>query len=154
MSDSSLPHGLQHARLLYPSLSPLVFPSSGSFLVSQLFASDGQSILASASALVLPMNIQGCFPIVLVSGTYQHESAVGIFISLPSWQALFLRISILRFHHIWPVSEDLPTIIVCTGFSLVWIKWCSQRYDFSAKNFPQILHPWGFSAVLIFWSVN
>ena len=38
---------------------PQTFPASGSFPVSQLFASGGQSIGASASASVLPMNIQG-----------------------------------------------------------------------------------------------
>ena len=36
-------------------------PASGSFPVSQLFVSGGRSIGASASASVLPMNIQGCF---------------------------------------------------------------------------------------------
>ena len=40
------------------------FPASGSFLMSLLFASGGQSI--RASALVLPMNIQGCFPLGLI----------------------------------------------------------------------------------------
>ena len=39
------------------------FPASGSFPMSRLFASSGQSIGASASALVLPMNIQGWFPL-------------------------------------------------------------------------------------------
>ena len=39
------------------------FPVSGSFLVSQFFASGGQSIGASASASVLPMNIQDWFPV-------------------------------------------------------------------------------------------
>ena len=39
------------------------FPASGSFPVSQLFASGGQSIGASASASVLPMNIQDWFPL-------------------------------------------------------------------------------------------
>ena len=39
------------------------FPESGSFLMSQLFASDGQSIGASASASVTPMNVQGWFPL-------------------------------------------------------------------------------------------
>ena len=39
------------------------FPASGSFPVSQLFASGGQSIETSASASVLPMNIQGWFPL-------------------------------------------------------------------------------------------
>ena len=38
------------------------FPASGSFPMSQLFASSGQRIGASASASVLPMNIQGWFP--------------------------------------------------------------------------------------------
>ena len=89
---SSQPHGLQHARLLCPPRSPGVcsnsctlswwfsltiilcfpftfslqsFPASGSFPISQLFASGAQSIGASASAWVLPMNIQGWFPLVL-----------------------------------------------------------------------------------------
>ena len=89
MSDSLWPHGLQHARLPCPSLSteacsnscPLnwwchstilssgipfssclqPFPESGSFLMTQLFTSCGQSIEASAS--VLPMNIQDWFPL-------------------------------------------------------------------------------------------
>ena len=39
------------------------FRESGSFLMSQLFASGGQSIRASASASVLPMNIQDWFPL-------------------------------------------------------------------------------------------
>ena len=91
MSDSLRPHGLQDARLCCPSLSPRVcsdssplyqwcyltisssaalfssclqsFSASGSFLMSRLCASDGQNIGASASASVLPMNIQGWFPL-------------------------------------------------------------------------------------------
>ena len=56
----------------YPTISSSVisffyclqsFLSSGSFPISQLFVSDGQSIAVSASASVLPMNIQGCFPL-------------------------------------------------------------------------------------------
>ena len=39
------------------------FSASGSFPVSQLFASSGRSIGASASASVIPMNIQGLFPL-------------------------------------------------------------------------------------------
>ena len=84
--DSLWPHGLQHARLPCPSPTwacsdscPLnrwchstisssvvpfssrlqCFPASGSFLMSQLFTSGGQSIGASASTSVLPMNISG-----------------------------------------------------------------------------------------------
>ena len=89
MPDSLPPQGLQHARLLCSSLSPRAcsnsrpsrqwchpsisssvipftsclqsFPASGSFPMSQFFASGGQSIAASASASVLPMNIQDWF---------------------------------------------------------------------------------------------
>ena len=43
------------------------FPASGSFPMSQLFTSDGQSIVASASATVLPRNIQGWFSLGLTS---------------------------------------------------------------------------------------
>ena len=39
------------------------FPASGSFPMSQLFESGGQSIGASASSSVLPMNIQAWFPV-------------------------------------------------------------------------------------------
>ena len=41
------------------------FPASGSFPMSWLFASGGQSIEASALASILPMNIQGSFPLEL-----------------------------------------------------------------------------------------
>ena len=94
MSISWQPHGLQHTRLPCPSLSPGVnsssyplsqwchptssfsvtcllllpsFPASGSFPMSQLFTSGNQSIGVSASASVLPMNIQGWFPLGLTS---------------------------------------------------------------------------------------
>ena len=55
---------IQPSHLLLPHLSscPQSFPASGSFPMSQLFASGGQSIGASVSALVLPKNIQGWFP--------------------------------------------------------------------------------------------
>ena len=43
------------------------FPASGSFPVSQLFTSSGQNTGASASASVLPMDIQGWFPLGLTS---------------------------------------------------------------------------------------
>ena len=41
------------------SSCPQSFPGSGSFAASQIFTSGGQSIRASTSASVLPMNIQG-----------------------------------------------------------------------------------------------
>ena len=45
------------------SSCPQSFPASGSFQMSQLFVSGGQSIRVSASASVLPMNIQDWFPL-------------------------------------------------------------------------------------------
>ena len=47
------------------SFSLQSFPASGSFPMSQFFTSDGQSIAASASASVLPMNFQNWFPLEL-----------------------------------------------------------------------------------------
>ena len=47
------------------SSCPQSFPASGYFLMSPLFTSGGQSTRASASASVLPMNIQGWFPLEL-----------------------------------------------------------------------------------------
>ena len=56
----------------HPTVSPSVIPFSsnlqsftalGSFPMTQFFASDGQSIRISASASVLPMNIQDWFPL-------------------------------------------------------------------------------------------
>ena len=64
-------HSCPLSRWCYPTIScsaalssfcPQSFPASESFPVSQLFASDGQSIWASASASVLPMDTQGWFP--------------------------------------------------------------------------------------------
>ena len=45
------------------SFCPQSFPASGPFPMSWLFASGGQSIGASASASVLPMNLQDRFPL-------------------------------------------------------------------------------------------
>ena len=53
-----------HLVLCHPFLLPSVFPTSGSFPMSQLFQSGGQSIRASVS--VLPMNIQDWFPLGLI----------------------------------------------------------------------------------------
>ena len=65
--ESTMPSNISqwcHLILCCPLLllsCPQSFPASGSFPTSQLFASGGQSIVASASASVLPMSIQGWF---------------------------------------------------------------------------------------------
>ena len=112
VSDSLQPHGLQHARppcppptpgaysnscplswWCHPNISSVIpfssclqsFPATGSFQMSQFFASGGQSTGVSASS-VLPMNIQDWFPfrmdwldLLAVQGTLktllQHHSS-------------------------------------------------------------------------------
>ena len=65
--DCSLPgsfvHGILQARVLEWAAISFSRSASGSFLMSRLFASGGQRIGASASATVLPVNIQGWFPL-------------------------------------------------------------------------------------------
>ena len=51
------------SSFIAPFSCPQSFPASGSFPVSWLFPSGGQSIGASASASVLPINIKGWFPL-------------------------------------------------------------------------------------------
>ena len=54
-------------------LLPSIFPRAGSFLMNQLFTSGGQSIRVSASAQVLPMNIQDWFPLGLTGLILQSK---------------------------------------------------------------------------------
>ena len=120
------PHGLQHAKLPCPTLSPGLcsnscplsqscyltisssailfssrlqsFPASGSFPVSLLFTSGGQSIGASAPAFVLPMNIQSGFPLGLT----------GLISLLSKVLKSFLQ------HH-----NSKPSILGCSAFFMV-----------------------------------
>ena len=107
MSNSLWPCGLQHVRLPCPSQSsgicsnscPLSqwyyltisfsvapfsfclqsFPASGSFPVSWLFISGGQTTGALASASVFPMNIQGWFPLGLTGLILQSKGLSRVF---------------------------------------------------------------------------
>ena len=62
MSIESVMLSMSSSAALF-STCPQSFPASGSFPMSQLFASGGQSIGVSASAPILPMNIQDWFPL-------------------------------------------------------------------------------------------
>ena len=139
MSASLRPHGLQHARPPCPSPSPRIyssscwshqwchpavsssdalfsfcpqsFPSSGTFPMGHLFTSDDQN--AEASASVLPISVQGWFPLrltgltsllskglsgVFSSSTVQKHQFFGV---LPS-----LRSS--SHNHTWPLGRPQP----------------------------------------------
>ena len=125
VSDSLHPQGLQHTRLPCPSPSrkllnscpaswwcpptilssivpfsscPQSFRASGSFLMSQLFTSGGQSIGVSPSALVLPMNIQGLFPLGLTG--------------LPSLLSKGLSRSLLQHHSPASILQHLAFLMV------------------------------------------
>ena len=111
------PYELQHARfpgpspsprvcsnscllnqLYYPTISssvassscPQSFPVSGSFPMSRLFASGGQSIRASASASVLPMNNQGWFPLGLTGLIFLLSKRLSRIFSTTSFKASIL----------------------------------------------------------------
>ena len=134
VSDSLWPHGLQHTRLLCPSLSPRVHSNScllswwyhptisspsppalnvsqqmGLFPMCWLFASGDQSIRASAS--VLPMSIQGLFPLGLtglISLLSKRFSRV--FSSTTVWKHQFFSVQSFLWSnshiHTWLLKES------------------------------------------------
>ena len=141
MSESLEPHGLQHARLPCPSPSPGVcsrscplnwcchptisssftlfsfclqsFLASGSFPVSWLFASAQQSIGASASTSVLPVNIQGWFPLGLtglISLLYKGPSRVCGYIYAMEYYAATKRNTsesmLMRWMKLEPITQS------------------------------------------------
>ena len=125
VSNSLWAHRLQHARLPCPSPNPRAcsnscplswwchptissfvvsfsfclqsLPASGSFQMSQFFASGGQRIGVSASASVLPMNIQDWFPLGwtgLISLQSKGLSRVFSNITVPKHQFFSARLSL------------------------------------------------------------
>ena len=64
------------------------YPASRSFSVSQLFTSGGQNIRVSTSTLVLPMNIQGLFPLGLTGLTSLQSKGLSKFFSSTTLKAL------------------------------------------------------------------
>ena len=90
-----------HLILCIPfSFCPQSFPASGSFPVNQFFTSGSQSNGASASATVLPMNIQGWFPLRFtglisllskaLSSLLQHNSKASVLPGLAFFMAVSL----------------------------------------------------------------
>ena len=157
VSDYLWPHGLQHTRLPCPSPSPRVcsnscplsqwchptilsaevsfssclhsFPASGSLLMSQLFASGGQSIGASGSAL--PMNIQDWFPLdwlvwlLAVQGTLkgllQHHSSKASILQCSA----FFMVQLSHSYMTKTISLTRQTLLAkeCLCFLLCYLGW-------------------------------
>ena len=144
MSDSFWPHELQYARLPCPSLSPRVysnscslnrwchpiisssvtlflscpqsFPAWESLLMIQLFESHSQTIGASASALVLSVNIQDWFPLGLTCLISLLSKGLSrIFFSATVWKPQFFS-ALLSF---W--SNSYPYIMIGKTIALtIW----------------------------------
>ena len=134
-----------HARLPCPSLSPWVcsnscplsqgchsnipssvtpfsscpqsFPTSGYFHMSQFFASAGQSTGASASASVLPMNIQGWFPLGLTGLISLLSRGLSKFFSSNTVYYYFLIIYLFCFTTLYWFCHTLTWI--CHGCTCV-----------------------------------
>ena len=144
MSDSLRTHGLQHARLPCPSLTPGVysnscplsqwchptisssvipfsshlqpFPASGSFQRNQFFTSGGQSIGVLASASVLPMNIQKGFPLGLTGLISLQSKGLSSLLHHHSSKA-----SILQCSDFFMVQLSHP--YVTTGKTIALTRW-------------------------------
>ena len=119
MSDSLQPRGLQHARSPCPSPAPRAYSNScplcswchptilfsvipfspclqysqalASFPMSLFFISGGQSIGASASTSVLPMNIQGWFPLGLTGLILLSKGLSRVFSNTTVWKHQFFH---------------------------------------------------------------
>ena len=138
MSDSSQPLALEHARPPCPSPSPGVYslsrplsrwchptisssvvpfssrlqsvPASGSFPMSHLSASGGQTIRASDSVSVLPMNIQDWFPLGWTGWTSLQSKGLSRFfssITVQKHQFFGAQLTLYSSSHIhtWPLEK-------------------------------------------------
>ena len=111
-------------------LCPPSFPATGSFPMNWLFASGGQSLRASASATVLPMNIQGWFPLglaglisLLSKGLlkslvqYHSSKASGL------WHSAFLMVQLSHLlHDYWKNhSSNYTDLCMLSSFVIAFL---------------------------------
>ena len=138
MSNSLQPHGLQNARPPCPSPTPRAysnscplsrwchpiisssvvpfsshlqsFPASGSFQMSQFFASGGQSIGVSASPSILPTNIQDWFPLGWTSWISLQSKGLKSFSNTTVQKHQFNKhqcLNIIYFINIWKYTNHI-----------------------------------------------
>ena len=126
---------------MHPLSRPSSFPASGSFLMSQFLAWSGQSIGTSASASILPLSIQGWFPLgltglisLLLKGLSRVFSSATVqkhqfFSAQPSsWSNSCLRSSSL----IWKGPGIWPRQVCASVFRAE--AWECYRNAFSSKS--------------------
>ena len=107
-------HPLLLLLSIFPSVRVRVLP------VNQLFASGGQSIGASPSASVLPMNIQGWFPLGLTGLFSLHSKGLsGVFFSITVWKHKFFGTQ-----PSWWSNSHIP-------------KWLLKNHSFNYTNLCQ-----------------
>ena len=122
---------IEFESVMHPTISssvisfssfPQSFPASGSFPMSQLFTSGGQSIGASASASVLPVNIQRWFPLGLTDLIFLLSKGLSrVFSSTTIWKhQFFLALSL-------PYD---PTLTSVHGY---WTNWSLTIWTFIGK---------------------
>ena len=154
--DSLQPHGLQRTRppcpsptpgacsnscplnwWCHPTISssvalfssyPQPFPASESFPISQFFASGGHSIGASASASVLPMNIQDWFPLGLtgwISLPSKEVSRVFSNITVQKHQFFGTQVSLWSSSHIhtWLLEKPKLWLDGPEPRRVIWLAW-------------------------------
>ena len=137
LCDSLWPHGLHHVKPSCPSSSPGTcpsscslhrwchpgisssdvlfsfglqsYPASRSFLMSHLFISVNQNTSASASALVVPVNIQGWFPFRLTGLILLFKGLSGVFSSSAVQRHQFFGVlpsfKSSSHNHTWPLER-------------------------------------------------
>ena len=152
VSNSLQPHGLQHARLLCPLLSPEVcpsscplhwwchpaisssdalfsfcpqsFPASGTFPMIQLFTSDDQNTGFSASGSVLPTNIQGWCPLRFTGLISLLSKGLSRVFSI-NCTSIFLR---LNYSCSFGFTTNLRGI-----YRNLWPPWCLRGKEFTCQ---------------------
>ena len=177
MSNSLQPHELQHTRLPCPSLSSGVrsnsyplsqwcyltisssvvplsfwlqsFPVSGPFPKSQFFISCGQKIGVSASASVLPMNIQDWLPLGLTGLIYlQSKVLLKVFSSttIQMHQFLSAQPSLWSSFHIHTWLLEKPKLWLCRPLLAKWylcfLIQLSRSVTQLVKNLPAMRETW------------
>ena len=108
------------------------FPASGSFPMSRLFTSDSQSIGASASASVLPVNIQDWFSLVLNGWILLSKGLLGLFSTTTvqkhqSFSALSLLYgpTLISIHDYWK-NHSFDSMDLCLELATVWTCLCNS----------------------------